>query len=134
MKKLIASLLAVTMLAGVASADSLPGVVISTASSNLTKVQNGPTRLTVLMAINTTATLAYIHVFDLTTSGSPACTGTNEKHIIPVPASTTGAGFTLPESEAELYQNGLLICITGAGTAGDNSNAPAGVYMNYAAR
>lgn len=133
MKKLVlAALLAGCVAFGV-HADSNPRVIITTASTNATSVQNGPTRVTMWAPVNTTATIAYIHVYDVTTVGF-ACGGVTEKHIIPVPASATGAGIAPPMTEAELYSSGLNFCVTGSGAAGDTSNAVAGVYVNYAFR
>lgn len=129
--RLLACLLLATG-AAEAAGESAPSVVISAASTNATGVQSGATRLTAFSAINTTATLVYVHIYDV--AGTPNCAATGAKHIIPVPASATGNGMNLPITEPELYVNGFGFCITGAGTDGDTSNAVAGVYVNYAIR
>lgn len=116
-----------------ARADSTPAVIITTASSNKTFVQAGATRITMMSAVAVSGTVAYVHIYDTTAKNAAgfSCGGTNELHIWPVPASATGNGFIMPQSESELYPDGLAFCVTGAGTAGDTSNAPTGVYVNY---
>lgn len=107
----------------------------TTASNNATLIAAAPAggsrTLTRLFPINTSATLAYLKLYD--SAVSPTCSSaTNLKHVIPIPASATGAGFSIQLSEA--YTNGLAFCVTGAGTDTDNSNSPTGVYIEASYR
>lgn len=113
------------------AADSTAGYRISTASTNAVFVQAGVTRITALAAINTSASLAYLHIYDVAASASLACSNTTEVAILPIPASATGAGFLIPLLDNMLFKNGFGFCITGAGASGDTTNAPAGAYVNY---
>jgi hypothetical protein len=79
-------------------------------------------------AINTSATLAYLKLYNLTTD--PTCSSaTGFIESIPIPAQATGAGFIDPANLAINYTTGIGYCVTGAGANTDNSAPPAGVYI-----
>lgn len=101
----------------------------SAASNNATNVTSGHTRLCMLHVTNTSATLAYLKLYDLSTA--PTCSSaTGLKHVFPIPANTSGAGFVNSEgSTGEYYTNGFGFCLTGGGGDTDNSNAPVGVFV-----
>lgn len=99
------------------------------ASTNSTSISSGAHTLCALRAINTTATLVYLRVYD--SSSAPTCSSaTNLKHTYPIPANSNGAGFMDAEGAfGEAYSNGLGFCVTGGGSDTDNTNAVTGVYI-----
>ncbi len=100
----------------------------TTASTNANLIVGRRAVLCHLVAINTTATLGYMKVYDL--AAAPACsTSGNLKHVYPVPASTAGNGFVIPLSAGETYQNGIAYCVTASGTHTANDAGPAGIYI-----
>lgn len=109
-----------------------PAYYISAASNNSTNIKASAGQIYYLTAINTTATLKYIRLYD---SGSaPTCTSsTGVVFYSPIPAnSTTGAGFVVPIPPGITFSNGLGFCITGAAGVTDNTSTAAGdVVINY---
>jgi hypothetical protein len=105
-------------------------VLITTASTNATTCKASAGNLYGYEFINTTATLAYVRLYNL--AANPTCSSaTGFIRSIPVPASATGAGlardFTVPVN----YTTGIAFCVTGGGSSTDNTNAVAGVYLNF---
>lgn len=81
-------------------------------------------------AINTSGTVAYLRMYNLTTD--PTCSSsTGFVESIPIPASTTGAGLIDPLSTFS-YGTGISYCVTGGGGNTDNTAPPAGVYITIA--
>lgn len=100
----------------------------SAASTNSTTIKPFDATLCHLTAINTTATLYYLKLYN--SSAAPTCSSaTGLTHVYPIPASATGAGFTIAHPFGERYPNGIGFCLTGGGTDTDNSNAATGVYI-----
>jgi hypothetical protein len=104
------------------------GAVASSASTNATSVKGSAGRLLGAYLVNTTATLYYIRFYNLATS--PTCSSsTGYLFTLPVPASTTGAGFSMPFGQGGLaFSTGIAYCITGGATSTDNTNAAVGIY------
>lgn len=102
---------------------------ITTASTNATNCKGSAGNLYSYEFVNTTATLAYVRLYNL--SSSPTCnSATGFIRSIPVPASTTGAGIVRDLPVPVNYGTGIGFCVTGGGSSTDNTNAPAGVYVN----
>jgi hypothetical protein len=101
----------------------------TTASTNSNLIATGPGVLCKLVAISTSATLAYLKVYDL--AAAPTCSSaTGLKHVYPISASATGAGFvSVDPLQGERYLLGIGFCVTGGGGDTDNTNAPTGVYI-----
>lgn len=79
-------------------------------------------------AINTSATLAYLKMYDLATD--PTCSSaTGFIESIPIPASATGAGAIEPSNSPIAYAAGIAYCVTGGSASTDNSAPPAGVFI-----
>jgi hypothetical protein len=79
-------------------------------------------------AVNTSATLAYLRMYNLTTD--PVCTvATGFVESIPIPASATGAGAIDTSVIPINYPTGIGYCVTGGGGNTDNTAPPAGVYI-----
>lgn len=104
-------------------------VLISTASTNATNCKASAGRALFGHFVNTTATLAYVRLYNL--SSAPTCSSaTGFVESIPVAASATGAGISFnyaPTGQA--FATGIGWCITGGGSSTDNTNAVAGVYV-----
>lgn len=100
---------------------------ITTASTNATSCKTSAGNLLGFVAINTTATIGYIHLIN-SSANPPTCT---DSHIfaLPIPANTSGAGFTIPLPAPINFSTGIGFCVTGAGASGDNTNSVAGIYI-----
>lgn len=98
------------------------------ASTNSTRIKEGPSNLCDLTMINTTATLYYFKIYD--SASAPTCSSaTNLKHVYPIPASSTGSGIQRSLPVGESYANGLGFCVTASGSDTANDNAATGVYI-----
>jgi hypothetical protein len=103
-------------------------VVQSAASTNATNCKASAGQLYGYDLVNTTATLYYLRLYNL--SSSPTCSSaTGFIRTIPIPASATGAGLTRDIAVGEAYGTGIGFCLTGGGTSTDNTNAATGVYI-----
>lgn len=100
----------------------------SAASTNSTNVKASAGNIYLIRAINTTATLYYLRMYNA--SSAPTCSSaTNFIETIPIPASTTGAGVVSPIVVGQGYTTGISFCLTGGGSSTDNTNAATGVYL-----
>lgn len=101
----------------------------SAATTNSTLISTGQHTLCALTAINTTATLYYLRVYDA--AAAPTCSSaTGFKFSLPIPASATGAGAAVPLGPFGLdFASGLGFCLTGGGSSTDNTSAATGVYL-----
>lgn len=103
--------------------------IVSTASTNAFNCAAAAANLYEFSAVNTTGTLAYVRLYN--TSTSPTCSSaTGFVLSIPVPASTSGAGIVKTFPVGRAFSTGISGCITGGGSSTDNTNAPAGVYVD----
>lgn len=100
----------------------------TTASTNSTLIKNAAGTLCGITAISTSATLAYLKVYNL--ASAPTCSSaTGIVHVYPIPASATGAGVRITTAPGEAYGTGIGFCVTGGGTDTDNTNAPTGIFI-----
>ena len=101
----------------------------TTASTNASSIKGSAGTLYSLVAINTSGTVGYLKLYNL--AAAPTCSSaTGIVHVYPVPASTSGAGFVLPIPNAgEAYGTGIGFCVTGGGSDTDNTNGPAGIFV-----
>lgn len=112
-----------------------PCYITSAASTNATNCKNAAGQLYGFDLVNTTTTIYYLRLYNLSTS--PTCSSaTGFVRTIPVPpaAATGGAGGITRSIEAgEAYGTGIGFCLTGGGSSTDNTNAATGVYvtLNY---
>lgn len=102
----------------------------STASTNATNCASAAAKFFGGRFINTSTTIAYLRLYNL--SSSPTCsssTGFIETIPVPPAASAGQAGGWVDISSMGVpYGTGLGFCITGGGANNDNTNAPAGVF------
>lgn len=110
------------------SAGATTYAVITTASTNAANVKASAGNLYGIHAVNTTASLAYLRLYNA--SGSPTCSSaTGFVESIPIPASTSGAGIVIPFPVGKAFTTGIAHCITGGGSSTDNTNAGASIYV-----
>lgn len=102
----------------------------SAASTNATNIKASAGNLYHIHAINTTATLYYLRLYNL--SSAPTCSSaTGFIMTIPIPASTAGAGVVIDSALGFTFGTGIGFCFTGGGTSTDNTNAATGVFVNF---
>lgn len=107
---------------------SVPCYITSAASTNSTNCKASAGNVYSYQLINTTATLYYLRMYNL--SSAPTCSSaTGFVRTIPIPASATGAGITIPQDVGEGFATGIGFCLTGGGSSTDNTNAATGVYV-----
>lgn len=110
-----------------ASAAYTPCYIVTTASTNAANCKASAGNFSRIRAINTTATLAYLRLYN--SSGTPTCSSaTGFVESIPIPANSAGAGLATVDFPIN-YSTGIAYCVTGGGSSTDNTNAPAGVYI-----
>lgn len=104
-------------------------VVQSAASTNATNCKNAAGLLYGVEVVNTTSTLYYLRLYNL--SSSPTCSSaTGFIRTVPIPhASGAGAGIANFYTVGETYGTGIGFCLTGGGSSTDNTNAATGVYV-----
>jgi len=100
----------------------------SAASTNATSVKASAGQVYLISIVNTTATLYYLRLYNL--SSSPTCSSaTGFVESIPIPASTSGAGIVRPSPVGKAFGAGIAYCLTGGGSSTNNTNAATGVYL-----
>jgi hypothetical protein len=101
--------------------------LISAASTNATNCKNAPGNIYGWRFVNTTGTIYYLRMYNLTSS--PTCSSaTGFVESIPIPASTSGAGFAFMEPMGEAYSTGIGFCFTGGSSSTDATNAAVGIF------
>ena len=101
--------------------------LVSAASTNATVCKASAGNVYGFRFVNTTATLYYLRMYNLT-SGPTCSSATGFVESIPIPASATGAGIVAIEPMGEGYSTGISFCFTGGGSSTDNTNAATGVF------
>lgn len=110
------------------SATNTPHFLQSAASTNSTSVKASAGNVAGIYAVNTTATLYYLRLYNL--AAGPTCSSaTGFLGTIPIPASTSGSGFSFPFPVPISFGTGIAYCLTGGGSSTDNTNAATGVYL-----
>ena len=98
------------------------------ASTNATNCKNAAGQVYLYHLENTTSTLYYLRMYNLTTA--PTCSSaTGYVESIPIPASSTGAGVVVPQYTGEPFGTGVSFCVTGGSSSTDNTNAAVGVFV-----
>ena len=106
-------------------------VVLSAASNNSQLIGiPGPHLLLELTPTNSAATAMYVRLYDV--AAPPTCSSaTGEVALYVVPANTVSMPpINLGELGAT-FQNGIGVCITGAFSLTDNTNAATGLAVNF---
>jgi hypothetical protein len=100
----------------------------STASNNSSQVKASAGNIYHIIAINTTATIYYLKIFD----GAPSMGSTNANWNIPIPANTSAAGVVIPLPMPISCASTINIALTGGIALNDNTSAATGVAVNIA--
>lgn len=102
------------------------------ASTNATNVKNAAGTLYGLSLSNTTTTVYYVRLYNL--SSSPTCnSATGYVESIPVPPAAAAGqvgGREMSFNIGKAFTTGIGFCITGGASSTDNTNAAAGVYVS----
>lgn len=103
--------------------------VVSAASNNFTTVKASAGRLTGVNLVNTTGTLYYIRFYNDAAMVTGDCaSATNLVFHLPIPASTTGAGFSVNFGQSGIaFSTGIGYCIVAGASTSDNTSAATGV-------
>ena len=113
---------------GSANGGAATSYTASTASTNATQVKASPGTVYSIVAVNTTATIYYLRLYNL--AAAPTCSSaTGFVATIPVPASASGAWIQIPLPVGQAYSTGIGFCLTGGAGSTDNTNAATGVYV-----
>jgi hypothetical protein len=104
-------------------------VLQSAVSTNATNCKNAAGLLYGLEVINTTSTIYYLRLYNL--SAAPTCSSaTGFVRSVPIPHNSgAGAGLANFYTAGETYGTGISFCFTGGGSSTDNTNAATGVYL-----
>lgn len=104
-----------------------------TASTNANNCKASSGNVFDISAVNTTATIYYLRLYNLATA--PTCSSsTGFIETIPIPANTAGAGIVRTFPVGRSYTTGIGFCVTGGGSSTDNTNAATGVYVSMGYR
>jgi hypothetical protein len=123
----------VTSAAQAATACYVQGGTGTTASTNAANCKASAGNFYGVRAVNTTATFAYLRLYNLATA--PTCSSaTGFVETIPIPANATGAGIVSMPAFPFNYTTGIAYCVTGGATSTDNTNSPAGVFITLAVK
>jgi hypothetical protein len=114
-----------------AEAQSFPLKFDSAANTNATEVIIGKTQIRYIVAVNQTATVNYLKLYDVATA--PTCgTTTPVLFKVALPASTSNpVVLQIPIPDGMQFQNGVGMCLTGAVADNDSSNAVTGIIINF---
>lgn len=108
-------------------------VVTAATSTNATSVKTTAGRLLGIYLVNTTGTLQYIRFYNL--AAAPTCSSAvGHVFAMPIPASTSGAGFSMAFPDGGLaFSTGIAYCITAGPASTDVSTTIVGTYgvLNY---
>jgi hypothetical protein len=134
---LICALVGLFPLAAHADRMCTPHHFLSAANNNAATYSNGTGPMGLcgdLVVTNTTSTTGMdLRFYDVT--GIPSC-GSSVGVVwnIPVPTAATAAdvgGISIPIPAVMTFQRGIGVCLTGAVSDTDNSNAATGVQVNF---
>lgn len=107
----------------------LTSYLSSAASTNATSVKGSAGTVYGYNLINTTSTLYYLRMYNL--SSAPTCSSsTGFVQSIPIPASTSGAGVQIQKNIGQAFTTGIAFCLTGGAGSTDNTNAATGVFVD----
>lgn len=112
----------------VTSTAATPVHYLSAASTNATNVKASAGTVTSVTAVNTTATLYYLKLYDK--ASAPTCGTDTPVQTYPVPASATGAGLTVNPVNGFAFSLGIGFCLTGGIADADTASAATGVAIN----
>jgi len=107
-----------------------PVKYLSAASTNSTLVLAGNVVAKMVFAVNSTATPAFLKLYNKATA--PTCGTDIPVTTIPVPVSTSPAVPPIAMDNGLLFTLGLGFCLTGAIADNDATNSVTGIVINFA--
>lgn len=130
MRKLLLSLVGLLALgAADASAQSAPRKYLSAATNNSTLVLGRSSVVKMVHAVNTTATLYYLKLYNKATA--PTCGTDVPVFVAALPASATGGAPVSPDvSDGLFFPLGVGFCIVAGIADNDNTSAATGITLN----
>ena len=110
---------------GVGQDNWTPWAAVSAANTNGTNIKGSAGAIGFIYAVNMTATVKYLKLYNYATTPSPGTT--TQFCALPIPASgTTGAGFMLPIPNGMYFSIGIGIGITTGYLTGDTGATSVG--------
>lgn len=120
-----------TNMAAAATGGYTPFSLRSAATNNATSVKASAGTLGYLNAVNTTATLYYLKLYNKASSPAPGSDNALLVGVYPVPASTTGAGIAIPlPPQGMNFSTGIAYALVAGLSDTDNTSAATGVCVN----
>ena len=98
-------------------------------TTNATLIKGSIGNVYAIIAINTTTTVYWLKMYDL--SVAPSCNTTPVKLSAPIPygASNAGGGFVFPIPAGAQFYSGIGFCLTANAADNDNTAAATGITM-----
>lgn len=118
---------------GVAQDNWTPARLVSAATTNATSLKAAPGAVGFIYAVNLNAAVRYLKLYN---KASAPTVGTDTPiATLPIPASTTGAGFMLPIPGGVAFSTGIAYAVT-TGVADSDTTAVAAneilLFLGYA--
>lgn len=121
--------LALLLGSAAAHAQTSPKKYLSAATNNSTLVLSRSSVVKMIHAVNTTATLYYLKLYNKATA--PVCGTDVPVFVSPLPAAVSGGPPVSPDiSDGILFPLGIGFCITAGIADNDNTAAATGVAVN----
>ena len=110
---------------------AFPAHYLSAANTNSTNVAAVKTNIYEIVAVNTTATLYFLKLYDKATA--PTCGTDTPVMTLPIPfgTSSSGGGVSVPIPVGAQFINGFGFCITGGIADNDSTSAATGIAVNF---
>lgn len=106
----------------------------SAATTNSVLVRGGNAKIFTIVLVNTTTTLYYLKLYDV--SAAPTCASDEVKWKVPIPfgSSNAGGGAIIPISDGLDFDRGAGMCITANSADNDNTAAATGIAVSFAVK
>lgn len=126
-----AILVGVAIASHVAHAQTSPRHYMSAATNNSTLVRAGRVSVGSLSAVNSTATVYYLKLYDKVTA--PTCGTDIPKLTLAVPPNTLNPNLTPDLGSGIQFFSGLGFCLVALIADNDNTSAVTGIAINFGA-
>lgn len=117
---------------GVAQDNWTPSFLLSAATTNGTVIKASAGSLGFIYAVNLNAAVRYLKIYN---SATVTVGTTTQLAALPIPASTTGAGFMIPIPGGLAFSTGICIGLTTGSASSDTAAVAAGeifIMLGYA--
>lgn len=102
-----------------------PFRVLAANTNNATNVKAGPGSVGYILAVNVTATVVFLKLYNKASTPAPATDTALLVATIPIPASTSGAGVSLPVPAGIAFSTGIGFAIVANIADADNTSVAA---------